>query len=374
MQIVPCCQTAHRALKKKLREVKSKAKRASRAEEEEEVVRYGAGSIVAIADLMDNLELVARSTGNTLFRPFSRFDLSMVLQWQASSLVPVASIEAIAAMVEKSTVEWNPVDFRLAAQQLLDYTACFVVVFREETVVVGTGPRWEDALQLAWAAGLLACVNSRSRSDNQANPRADGRSRNGPKCKHEQFPGIVATLTLFVQNHHWEADPKRRTDVARTEGFRLEDALHHLYANIPGLYEAGLGRQTVQRLFRPPRKGTAAGALHHSAVNARVCPTKNDARRQDELTHFGRTQQKLLREFFALHGQVNLSGDDMNIIQVGRPAVSRYHRQTRYYGENQGPNHECHDFPTAELGIKLGGFMVLDDPQFRRVRTRALSL
>ncbi len=43
-----------------------------------------------------------------------------------------------------------------------------------------------------------------------------------------------------------------------------------------------------------------------------------------------------------------MSGDDMNIIQVGRPAV-----------KNEGINYDVHDFPTSELGLKLGRFVTL---------------
>jgi hypothetical protein len=54
------------------------------------------------------------------------------------------------------------------------------------------------------------------------------------------------------------------------------------------------------------------------------------------------------------------SGDDMNTIQVGRPAVSRYHRQRRYFAEGEGYNFRTHDFPHAWAGVKLGGFMLLN--------------
>ena len=49
-----------------------------------------------------------------------------------------------------------------------------------------------------------------------------------------------------------------------------------------------------------------------------------------------------------------------NIIQVGRPAVSRYHQQRRFYMVGQGPNHTVHDWAISELGIKLGGFMFIN--------------
>jgi len=148
------------------------------------------------------------------------------------------------------------------------------------------------------------------------------------------------------------------------------DALEHVLDAIPGLYRAGLSEDTVQRLFKAPRQGTTAARRYRQLVDARVVPARNDARPEGLQTHFGRAQQKLLQEWFAFRGQLNITGDDMNIIQVGRPAVSRYHRQRKYYGEGQGPNHDVHDFPTAELGIKMGGFMFLHSD---RVQCRAMD-
>ena len=40
--------------------------------------------------------------------------------------------------------------------------------------------------------------------------------------------------------------------------------------------------------------------------------------------------------------------------------MSRYHRNRRFFRTGKGVNHEIHDFPSAEMGVKLGGFMVLD--------------
>ena len=74
-----------------------------------------------------------------------------------------------------------------------------------------------------------------------------------------------------------------------------------------------------------------------------------------------------------LHGQPCASGDDMNIIQVGRAAVSRYHQINRLFGCGAGPNHEIHDFPLPELGIKLGGFMILSSSVPASSRPRSNS-
>jgi hypothetical protein len=107
-------------------------------------------------------------------------------------------------------------------------------------------------------------------------------------------------------------------------------------------------------------------------INARVAPKRNNARPISEGAHFARSQQKLLQEWHAFHGQTNVSGDDMNIIQVGRPAVSRYHQQRLFYMQGKSPDHDVHDFPTAELGLKLGGFMVLSNSHPRRPRSMSL--
>ena len=48
----------------------------------------------------------------------------------------------------------------------------------------------------------------------------------------------------------------------------------------------------------------------------------------------------------------------MNIIQVGRPAVSRYHQIRGFYAKGHGPNFAVHDFPSALYDIKMGGFMI----------------
>ena len=200
--------------------------------------------------------------------------------------------------------------------------------------------------------------------------------------KYEQFPAIVGKLETFAKSHAWLADPRRRTHIARLgrslEGFSLEDARQHLLKHVPGMYAAGLSTKSVHHLFHTPRKGTREATKYHEQVHAKVAGVRNDARAITEEVHFARAQQKLFREFHALHGQPWYSRDDMNIIQVGRPAVSRYHRNRRFFMEGEGPNFEVHDWALAALGIKLGGFMRLDAPSAhptaatRRPRSRSL--
>jgi hypothetical protein len=63
----------------------------------------------------------------------------------------------------------------------------------------------------------------------------------------------------------------------------------------------------------------------------------------------------------------------MNIIQVGRPAVLRYHQHRKFFLTNMGVNYDVHDFPTSQFGlmimIKLRGFMLLEEEAAAYVRT-----
>jgi hypothetical protein len=150
--------------------------------------------------------------------------------------------------------------------------------------------------------------------------------KGGRPRKYEQFPDIVPGLEAFAQAHGWVCDPKRRNDEGRMdEGFSLEEARDHLLKTIPGLYVAGLSIKTVHHLFYPPKKNNRAAQQYFKQVNAKVTPVRNDARAMTGEVHYVRAQQKLFQEFAAYHGQPWFSGDDMNIIQIGRPAVSRYH-------------------------------------------------
>ena len=116
--------------------------------------------------------------------------------------------------------------------------------------------------------------------------------------------------------------------------------------------------RTVHHLFKPPQAKTHAAADYYGVVNARSAARSNNFRPVTEGTHFGRAEQNLITEFIQSYSQLNLSGDDMNIIQLGRPAVSRYHQINKFFPEGEGPSFAVHDFPNTKYGIKLGGFMV----------------
>ena len=71
----------------------------------------------------------------------------------------------------------------------------------------------------------------------------------------------------------------------------------------------------MHRLFKPSnRLGSRKAFEHHCVIDARVSKKSNSARKMCDGTHFARSQQKLLQEWFVYHGQVLMSGDDMNII------------------------------------------------------------
>ena len=145
-----------------------------------------------------------------------------------------------------------------------------------------------------------------------------------------------------------------------------------LYQSLPGEYEYGFSNKSVHRLFVAPNKGRRAAKAHHAVVDAKVTPLRNDNREYSDLLVWARANQKLLKGWHELHGQPRILGDDMNTLQVGRPIVSRYHRNRKFFRQGFGINHDIHDFPSSELGLKLGGFMVMNSLAGRGRRRRSL--
>jgi hypothetical protein len=78
------------------------------------------------------------------------------------------------------------------------------------------------------------------------------------------------------------------------------------------------GRGIQLRGFSSPRAKTPLPVEHTGAVDARVQPKRNSARNLCRNTHVASAQLKLFQEWHAFHTQINISGDDMNTIQVGR--------------------------------------------------------
>jgi hypothetical protein len=196
----------------------------------------------------------------------------------------------------------------------------------------------------------------------------------GRKSIVDLFPGILPALEKYktaccaaAQERRRDSTEQLSSSSGEAEGFTLEGARHHLYDNIPGLYEEGICLRTIHHMFQPPLRKSREAHRYKGFIDARVGKKSNNFRKNTEATHYGRSQQKMMFELFALFGQPNFSGDDMNIIQVGRMAVSRYHQTRRFFTTGLGLDAPTHDFPVAELGIKMGGFMLLGgDPTQRK--------
>jgi hypothetical protein len=120
--------------------------------------------------------------------------------------------------------------------------------------------------------------------------------------------------------------------------------------------------RTLHRLFVAPTKKTIAARGYRAHIDAKVGRKENSREERKAIHHFARSQVGLVFECLAMFDQPVLSGDDMNTIQVGRPAVSRMHSQRRMFYKGQGYNFRTHDFPHAWAGIKLNRFMALNVP------------
>ena len=165
----------------------------------------------------------------------------------------------------------------------------------------------------------------------------------------------------FIAQHSCTAHEKRRTDImvlspacARNgEGFRLIELQELLYKSVPGLFKLGMSVDAVGHLFSAPSTNLKAALKYRGVIKAQRGQKKNNWRELTEGTHYARAEQKLITEFMASFNQLNLSGDDMNIVQVGRPAVSRYHQIKGFYPTGEGPNLAVHDFPNSKYAYVL---------------------
>ena len=199
-----------------------------------------------------------------------------------------------------------------------------------------------------------------------AEPATKRQAGQGRKKTHEKFPSIVDHLKSFIKQHSTTAHERRREETEEIDqtpdfglGFRVVDLLYYLYDKVDALYEHGFDMRSCSHLFAPPNRSHRSSVRYHQVVNVKIGRRRNDKRAITKGVHFARAERKLSYEFFVRYGQLNMSGDDMNIIQVGRPAVSRYHQIKGFFPPGESPNFTVHDFPNSEYGIKLGGFMVM---------------
>ena len=288
--------------------------------------------------------------------------------------ISVVNIKDVPGLINKDCSEWLPGDWAAFKGQLLRCTRSMLLRHLGTTFLLSHSDYGSPDLLLKFKEAMEVAVLTVPQSVEKKIPKAKaaGETR-GRKPVEELFPTLVPELQKFVENSSaLQADLKRRTDTSLA-GFSIRDAQQHAWDNVPGLYEHGIDERTIHRLFQPPRANTKAGSQYKGLINARVAPKQNSYRHCAEGVHYARAQQNMFAELFTLFGQPCFSGDDMNIIQVGRPAVSRYHQNRRFFPDSEGFNHAVHDFPVAELGIKLGGFMLRGGSQTQQTRPRSWS-
>ncbi len=115
-------------------------------------------------------------------------------------------------------------------------------------------------------------------------PRSGGRTAT---YKRPQFSDIPKVLLEFARSHDFQAQVRRRDNVANATGFTLKDAREHLYRTISGLNEFGMSDKSVHRLMVAPHKGRRAAANHHAVVDCKLTLLRNDDREYTDLVHLG---------------------------------------------------------------------------------------
>lgn len=185
------------------------------------------------------------------------------------------------------------------------------------------------------------------------------------KWIHElpEFSGIAEIMNTALNAHGTAADPRRRTTVSRIDsntknGLRVKDLQQILFDRLDGLKERGFSLSSVRRMMVAPDKKTKSSKMYYGVVDAKVTPKRNTNVDDRVNRHYYRSEVKMLVECFEHFGFPTMSMDDMNAIQVGRPAVSRYHQNKSFFKLGKGKNYATHDFPHAKYNIKAGGMLI----------------
>ena len=185
----------------------------------------------------------------------------------------------------------------------------------------------------------------------------------GRPLKHQQIPQLISETIRFLELHGCAAHARRRSDATTSLGVTLEDLRKHLLKVIPVLQESGLSRTTVHELMFPPRQKTQNSKRYKGLVSARVGVKLNNLpQNAHEDIHFCSSQVKIAMEFGAKHDDkvAVMSADDMNKVNIGVPAVSRYHQLRHFFMSGDDPNLPDHDFPvTGGNKIVPSGYMFL---------------
>ena len=144
-------------------------------------------------------------------------------------------------------------------------------------------------------------------------------------------------------------------------GVTLAEIRTHIIKHIPELKARGLSRTTVHELMVAPRKRARNAQRYRELVQSRVPGKDNSLRKAHEHGHYASAQVKYAKEFCQAFPEdtVHLSCDDMNKVNVGVLAVSRYHQVGRFFPLNDKPCYPDHDFPFKNSKIIPSGYMVL---------------
>ena len=176
------------------------------------------------------------------------------------------------------------------------------------------------------------------------------RQRPRQKPLYQQFPDIVTLVTDFLQAHGFAAEARRRSCIGNAMGVTLAGIQEHLKAKIPQLKERGISRTTIHELLVAPRKGTRNAKRYHGLVAAKVPGKDNSLRKRHIDSHFAFAQINYVVEFSSMFESdcAVLSCDDMNKVNVGSLAVSRYHQIGKFFPVDdtslQGPRFSLSKF------------------------------
>ena len=203
---------------KKLRELSLQRIRSARAhtqkkkcQESEEMVFSGSGSGRTVSELADIIE--GLSVEKT-FKPFEAYQLCQLLSLLASNpVINLSNSEASLVEICPDVKVWKNDIWRHARRQFLEYLPVLILQLGIDFVMVSTIEH-SSSLENFWAARLHSheqVVQRQLLRQEKSTGRVAGPGR---PMKATQFERIVPLLLGFAQQHHWEADTRRRVSTA----------------------------------------------------------------------------------------------------------------------------------------------------------------
>ena len=94
-----------------------------------------------------------------------------------------------------------------------------------------------------------------------------GKKRRGRPPYYIRYPALKQTVIEYLEANGFRAQRRRRTNVgeALSMGGTLKSLKQHIESVIDGIV---ISRNTIQRLFHPPKKSTTSSKYYKSVVNA----------------------------------------------------------------------------------------------------------